>query len=157
MKINKLFAALIVSLGLFSCTPEGRVFSENQELSPQLEWLKKDTREFKVPVDDISSAYDMSITFRFVTGFQHKVAKVKVTETSPSGVELVNEYELTVIKANGEYVGEAGLDIWDSEHLVESDKKYTEKGTYTYKIEHNMSVDPLNYAMEIGLILDKAK
>ena len=157
MKMNKLIAVLIVSLGFISCQPEGRVFSENKELSPQLEWLKKDAIEFKVPIDDVSSAYDMSLTFRFATGFQYKTAKVKVTETSPAGVEVVNEYELTVLGSNGEYIGEVSLDIWDSEHQVESTKKYSEKGTYTYKIEQNMPVDPLNYAMEIGLILDKAK
>ncbi|PHR25111.1 MAG: hypothetical protein COA38_16195 [Fluviicola sp.] len=157
MKMNKLFVALIVSLGLFSCQPEGRVFSENQELSPQVEWLKKDVLEFKVPIEDNSSAYNMSLTFRFATGYQYRTANVKVTETSPSGNEVVKEYELTVIKSNGEYIGDGSLDIWDSEHLVESDKKYEETGTYTYKIEQNMPVDPLNYAMELGLILDKAK
>jgi len=81
---------------------------------------------------------------------------VKVTETSPSGKEIVKEYELKVRESNGDYIGEAGYDIWDSEHLVEPNKKYKETGTYTYVIEQNTPVDPLNFAMEIGVILDKA-
>ena len=157
MKMNKLFAILILSVGLLSCQPEGRIFSENQELSPKLEWLKKDVIEFKVPVDDISSTYNLSFAFRYATGYQFKMAKIRVTETSPSGNEVMNEYELTVRDENGDYIGDVSLDIWDSEHQVESNKKYKEKGTYTYKIEHNMPSDPLNFAMELGLILDKTR
>ena len=55
----------------------------------------------------------------------------------------------------GEYLGEAGGDIWDSEHLVEANKKYDEQGTYSYRITHVMPQDPLNFGMDIGVILDK--
>lgn len=155
--MKKLFALLILVPVLWSCEPEGRVFSENKDLSAQLQWLKKDAIEFKIPVDDISSAYDMGLTFRFSEGYQFKVLKVKITETSPSGNLLVNEYELKIREENGDYIGEAALDIWDSEHQIETGKKYEEKGTYTYSIEHNMPSDPVHFAMEIGVILDKAE
>ena len=58
---------------------------------------------------------------------------------------------------NGAYLGEPGYDIWDSEHVIESNKTYSEKGTYIYVIEHNMPDDPLNFAMEVGVILDEIK
>ena len=115
----------------------------------------QDSRTFKVPITDNDIAYKMSLSFRFATGYQYQTANVKVTEISPSGKETVNEYELKVREANGEYIGDPGLDIWDSEHLVEANKKYEETGNYTYVIEQNTPVDPLNFAMEIGVILDK--
>jgi len=156
MKTNQLLAILILVAGLIACHPEGRVYVKHQELSPQVEWLKKDSREFKVPIDDNSILYNLSISFRYATGYQFQVARVKVTETSPSGKESVKEYELKVRDDTGEYIGDPGYSIWDSEHLVEENKKYEETGTYTYLIEQNMPDDPLNFAMEIGLILDKA-
>lgn len=155
MKMNRLFAIAILAALLIACQPEGRVYVNHQDLSPQVEWLKKDAREFKVPVDDNSSLYNLSLSFRYASGYQFQFARVKVTETSPSGKESVNEYELKIREDSGEYIGDPGFDIWDSEHLVERNKKYEEKGTYTYLIEHNMPDDPLNFAMEIGLILDK--
>jgi hypothetical protein len=97
------------------------------------------------------------LSFRYITGFQYRDVKVLVTETSPSGVEKTYDYSLQVIDDNDDYIGEPALDIWDSEHLVESNKSYSETGPYTYKIEHAMVNDPLNFAMEIGLILDKSK
>ncbi len=153
----RLLTLLAMMIGLIACQPEGRIYVKYQELSPMVEWLKKDAREFKVPIKDNNIAYNMSLSFRYANGYQYQVAKVKVTETSPSGKETVKEYDLKVRENNGDYIGEPGYDIWDSEHLVEPNKKYEETGTYTYVIEHNMLSDPLNFAMEIGVILDKVK
>ncbi|MCH2223728.1 MAG: gliding motility lipoprotein GldH [Crocinitomicaceae bacterium] len=151
-KITTLFA---IAICLLSCKSENHVYSEHQELSPAVEWLKKDSREFKVPIKDNSIPYNFTLAFRYAEGYQYPTANVKVTETSPSGIETVKEYELKVRDENDDYIGEAGFDIWDSEHLVEPNKKYSETGTYTYVIEQNTPVDPLNFAMEIGIVLDK--
>lgn len=155
--MKKLLIILLIATGLTACNKEGRVFEEHQDLSPEVEWLKKDFKTFKVPVLTINQAYDFSLAFRYANGYQYPTVNVKVTETSPSGKEVVKEYELKVRETNGDYIGKPGYDIWDSEHLVEPNKKYEETGNYTYKIEQNTPVDPLNFAMEIGVVLDKAK
>jgi gliding motility-associated lipoprotein GldH len=155
--MKNLFALFALSFALISCQPEGRVYSDHKELSPELEWLQKDKREFQVPIEDVDTKYDLSFSFRYATGFPHKTLNVKVTEISPSGSEQVKEYKLQVRDDKGGYIGDPGLDIWDSEHLVDENISYDEKGTYTYVIEHIMPQDPVNYAMEIGLIIDKAK
>ncbi|NQY67853.1 MAG: hypothetical protein HRT72_09050 [Flavobacteriales bacterium] len=153
--MKKTLVIALLSAGLFACN-ENRIYSDHQELSPQVEWKKADTREFEVPVEDNSQAYNFGLSFRFAHGYQFKVAKIKVTETSPSGKEEVNEYELKIRDDKGEYIGEAGYDIWDSEHVIVPNKKFSETGVYKYKLEHVMPQDPLNFAMEIGVILDKA-
>jgi gliding motility-associated lipoprotein GldH len=155
--MKKLLTLIAIATILIACQPGDRVYIEHQDLSPDVEWLKKDVRTFKVPVTENNQAYDMSLSFRYANGYQYQTANVKVTETSPSGKEEIKEYDLKVREANGDYIGEAGYDIWDSEHVVEANKKYEETGTYTYVIEQNTPVDPLNFAMELGVILDKAK
>ena len=158
IKIIKMKSRVVIALlGVFlaACQPEGRVYVEHEELSPDVEWLKKDSREFKVPIEDKEQEYKMSLSFRYANGYQFNTADVIVKEISPSGKEEMREYSLKIRDENGEYIGDAGYDIWDSEHLVEKSKKYNETGEYTYIIEHNMPTDPLYFAMEIGLILDK--
>ena len=155
--MKKIIAILVVGFTLISCTPEGQIYNEHQDLSPEMEWLKKDSRKFEVPIEDNSSAYEMSLSFRYAEGFPYNVAKVKVTETSPSGKVEEFEYDLKVREDNGDYIGEGSLDIWDSEHVVEKAKKYEETGTYTYVIEHNMPQDPMQLVMEIGIILNESK
>ncbi len=153
----RLLVVFVITTSFFACHPEGRIYAEHKELSPGLEWRKKDSREFKVPIEDNSTPYNMSLSFRYINGFQPNLVKVKVIETSPDGKETVKEYDLKVREDNGDYIGEAGYDIWDSNHLVEPNKKYNEPGVYTYVIEHNMPKDPLNNVMEIGVILEKVK
>ena len=147
---------LTIATSLFACQSKDRIFIEHQELSPELEWLKKDTREFKVPVEDNSTAYNMSLSFRFTGMYSYQTVNVKMTETSPSGEVTVTEHELKLREDNGDFIGEPGYDIWDSEHLVQPNKKYEETGTYTYVLEQNTPVDPLDFVMEIGIIVDKA-
>ena len=116
--MKRLLTFLAIATGMIACQPKGQIYMKHQELSPKIEWLRKDTREFKVPIEDNSFTYEMSLSFRYVHGYQFQVAKVKVTETSPSGKETVKEYNLIVREDNGDYIGETGYDIWDSEHLV---------------------------------------
>ena len=157
MKTWKLICVMAGLLAFLSgCHPEGRVYVQHKKLSPNIEWLKKDVREFQVPIENTDHKYNLSVSFRYANGYQFQVARVQVTEVSPSGKEQVNAYELKVRDENGDYIGEPGFDIWDSEHLVEKNKQFPEAGTYTYRIEHNMPQDPLNFAMEIGVILDEA-
>lgn len=156
--MRKILIASITLAFLFalsSCKPEGRIFEEHKKLSPDYEWFKKDIREFKVPIEDNSILYNLSLGFRFAQGYQYRVAKVNVTEISPSGVQTARQYSLRVRDENDKYIGDPGYDIWDSEHLIEPDLKYAETGIYTYVIEHAMPKDPLIFAMEIGVVLDK--
>lgn len=153
--MNRFLTVLVIVVGMASCQPKGRVYVEHSQLSPDLEWLKKDIKEFKVPIDDNMLTYNLSLSYRYAYGYQFNVLKVTVTETSPSGKQAVSSYDLKVRNDGGEYIGEPGYDIWDSEHLIEPNKTYKEKGVYTYVIEHNMPADPVNFAMEIGVIVDK--
>jgi len=152
--VKRILGLLGIAL-LVSCQPEGRVFVEHEKLSPNVEWLKVDKREFKVPIEDTSIPYNLSLSFRYANGYQFQVARIIVTEISPSGVKTTTNHELIIRDEKGAYLGEAGYDIWDSEHIIEPGKKYDEKGTYTYTVEHNMPNEPLNFAMEVGVILDK--
>ncbi len=140
---------------LLSCESENRIYSEHKELSPDVEWLKSDIQEFEIPISDVESSYQLSIAFRYASGYQYQTARIIITEISPTGIEESKEYELQIRNEKGEYLGDPAFDIWDSEHIIETNKKFSEKGSYTYRIEHSMPVDPLYYAMEIGMLLDK--
>jgi gliding motility-associated lipoprotein GldH len=155
--MNRLLILLALALGLLACQPKGQIYAEHQELSPGLEWLKQDVREFKVPIEDTGISYNMSLSFPYLNSFEPHFVKVKVTEISPAGAEVVKEYELKVREDNGDYIGEFAYEIWDSKHVIEPDKKYSKPGLYTYLIEHNMDADPLKNAMEIGVILERVK
>ena len=153
--MKKIIISIAIGLSLFSCQSENRIYSENQELSPEVEWLKSDVKTFKVKIDDILSSYNQTIFFRYAEGFSSKSLNVKVTEISPSNKTTVEHFELIVVDENGEYIGEPAVSIWDSEHLVAKSKKFNEKGTYTFIFEPETPKQKVDFAMEIGLAFDK--
>ena len=151
---NIIFISLIFGT-LFSCKPEGRVYESHKELSPMVEWLKKDTIQFEVDIQDNESFYDLSLALRYATGYQYPKLLVSIEMISPSGVKENFPAEMTIVSEDGKYKGEPGFDIWDYEEKVFENFKVSEKGKYVFKITQNMPEDPLNFAMELGLILDK--
>ena len=71
-------------VALAGCQSKNRIFSENQELSPQVEWLKNDVKTFSITVKETAPSYSLSIAFRYTEGIALKSIKVKVIEVSPS-------------------------------------------------------------------------
>ncbi|PKP47185.1 MAG: hypothetical protein CVT95_05950 [Bacteroidetes bacterium HGW-Bacteroidetes-12] len=69
MKKQLILLAIISSF--MACQPEGRVFIEHQDLSPEVEWLKKDKRTFKVAIEDAVQVYNFMLTFRYANGYQY--------------------------------------------------------------------------------------
>jgi hypothetical protein len=74
---------------------------------------------------------------------------------SPSGEVIQKEYTLKIKDDEGNYIGEAGMDLWDSNHLADPQLNLHEIGEYTIKLTHNMAMNPLPYVMELGVIIDK--
>ena len=142
---------------LASCSDGNRIYEEHQDLSPDVEWLKKDVRIFEAEITDVSIPYNISLAFRYATGYPFDIAKIKVTHVNPDGEELSKTYDLQIRDKEGNYLGEAGYDIWDSEHLIEEGVLFNKAGKYTFKVEHDMPYDPLVMAMEVGVIIDKMK
>lgn len=138
-----------------SCTPENRLYSENQELSPNLEWVGSDVKTFKFSTKEADLNYTLNFELRFVTGYPFKTLNVMADIISPSGEVIQKEYTLKIKDDEGNYIGEAGMDLWDSKHLVDAQLNLHEIGEYTIKLTHNMAMDPLPYVMELGVIIDK--
>ena len=155
--MKNIVAILLMLTCMAGCQTEGREYAEHKELSPREEWLKKDVISFSVPIEKENQKYNMSLAYRYVVGHNHEIVKVKVTETSPSGKEESAEYDLNMLDENGYYKGDGSLGIIDTEHLIVANKIFKEKGLYNYKIEHMMPNDPIEFAIEIGVILDQVK
>src|SRR5690554_8199001 len=100
--MKKTLSLILLTCLFFSCQQEGRVYVQHQDLSPNVEWLRKDVREFKVPIENKDIDYNLSLSFRYATGYQYQIARLKVTEISPSGKETSKNHELKIRKDNGE-------------------------------------------------------
>jgi gliding motility-associated lipoprotein GldH len=150
-----LFVSLFFVFFIYSCTPENRLYAERQELSPNLEWVGSDLKTFNFKTNEKDLIYTLTLELRFVTGYPFKNLNVLADIISPSGEVIQKEFTLNIKDDEGNYIGEAGMDLWDSKHIVDKELKLNEIGEYTIGFLHNMAMDPLPYVMELGVIIDK--
>ena len=103
--MKSIVSLAFVAIIFIGCQSKSRIYSENQELSPQMEWLKSDVKTFKVKIDDPKKSYKLSLAFRYAEGYSSKLLKVSVIEISPTKKEKVVKYDLKIINEKGEYIG----------------------------------------------------
>ncbi|MCB0479835.1 MAG: gliding motility lipoprotein GldH [Flavobacteriales bacterium] len=153
MKNSSIFLVVIVAFLLSSCHPN-RVFREFNEL-PDYVWEKNNPQSFEVEITDIKASYDLIVGVRYASGFQNLAIQLNSNVIGPNEYKTNEVYSISIVDANGKYLGEPSLDIWDLETIVKEGITFTEPGTYTYTLTHLMPNDKLYFTMEVGLILDK--
>ena len=104
--------------------------------------------------DKSSQKYNVYITFRYATGFAKTDAPVSLSQKTPSGELYTNDYALRIRDDKGDYIGEPGYDIWDSEHMILAEVKL-EAGTHQFVLEHNNGNGTLFPVLDVGLIVEK--
>ncbi len=139
---------------LFSCTDKNIIFKKFEKFD-DLEWKKGDNKTFVIKIDDNRRPKQMTLAFRYATGYPFDKVMMKITEVNPQGERTIRDVDFKVRDENGEFIGEKGFDIIDIEYQLDANKHFPTHGDYTYIIEQAMpqTIEKLHYAMEVGLIL----
>ena len=152
-KLSVLF--FVFAIGIMGCNPN-RIYNEHFETGEGLQWLKADKKTFNVNIEDASKKYNVYITFRYATGFAKTDAPVTLSQKTPSGELTSNNYALKIRDDKGDYIGEPGYDIWDSEHMILAEVNL-EAGTHQFVLEHNNGEGTLFPVLDVGLIVEKVE
>ncbi|MBN2776901.1 MAG: hypothetical protein JXR36_04635 [Bacteroidales bacterium] len=153
MKKISFLTFLTFAILLSSCNPN-RIYEKHRKNFTDYKWNKTNVLEFSPVIDDIDAEYQIHIAFRHIYGFQNDAIDLNVEVTTPSGDVSNNIYTINVRSGN-EYFGECAGDYCDLEQIIQNNYKFPETGTYKYKITQVTNDDPLQWVMEVGLIVDK--
>lgn len=151
--MTRILLPFFLCIFLFSCTQKGTIFEEHKKLPENLEWKSSESQKITIPVKDNSKPVRFVLAFRYATGFQFDHMQMRIKETDPEGNNVIRDVQFKVRNENGEFIGDAGYDIIDLEYVLDEEKQFPVLGEYTYEIVHSMPVDPIFFAMEVGLIV----
>jgi len=154
-KIMKRYTLLIIiafALFLSACN-ENRVYEKHRKNFTEYNWEKSKVLEFSPTIENINAEYQIYFAFRYIYGFPQEKIDINVEITSPSGVITNTVYTAVLRDGTNEY-GVCAGDYCDLEHLLEDNYKFQETGTYTFKVSQLTNEDPLQWVMEVGLIID---
>lgn len=157
-KISDKYVQILLLFVLLQACNTNKIYEKHikvYESEHKVEWYKSNIKRFKIDIKDITTPYNFYLAFRYADGYPFTNVKVLLKEIQPDGSYEELSYELPLRDEQGNYIGSPGYDIWDSEHLIIPNKKYTQSGKYVYEITHDMPLNPLPLAMEIGIVLEK--
>ncbi|MFM2047652.1 MAG: hypothetical protein RI955_198 [Bacteroidota bacterium] len=132
------------------------VFEKNTEI-PDYKWDYKFIPQFKVELNDTSSFYNLYVNIRHLDAYRYMNVWVLIHASSPDGKQQTERVSLNLAKPDGKWLGEGMNGVWMVSALAKKRIKFQHKGEYTFAIEHDMRINPLEDVMNVGLKLEKLK
>jgi gliding motility-associated lipoprotein GldH len=154
--MKKLILAFIpVILVLTSCNPS-KIYEKHLDID-RITWNRFDVKTFKVDIRDISANYAFYVAIRHLTDVPFRYVSIKFTLYTPSGERRIMEQKIFLKDDEGNLLGNGMGDLWDLDHLVRDDFKFTEPGICTVEVSSTMSQADLRGIMQVGLIVKKTR
>ncbi len=143
----------IIMLSISACGPS-YIFDNDKEIANKT-WLYKDSINFYVPIEDISSTYNVILSVTHDEEFGNENAYVNVFVKSPDGKRTKNQVSVEMADKAGQWRGRCSGGSCVLETMLQESAKFPQKGNYTFTIIQNNRMDSLQLVEKIGLKLQK--
>jgi len=140
-------------MAIFGCD-QNKVFEQSFEIN-KYAWRESDTLTFEVNITDTVALYNLYITVSHTFFYQKSNLWIKVFTTFPNGDELSKRVELSLADKTGKWYGDCLGDICDIRVPIQRNAFFESIGTYKFKFQQNMRINPLPQVMEIGFRVEK--
>jgi gliding motility-associated lipoprotein GldH len=152
-KLILIFIPVIIVLT--SCNPR-KIYEKHFDID-RITWNRFDVKTFKVEIKDISANYAFYAAIRHLTDVPFRFLTIKIIIYTPSGERRILEQKILLKDNDGNLLGDGMGDLWDVNHLVRDNFKFTEPGICTVEISSTMSQADLPGIMQVGLIVKKSR
>jgi len=155
MKTPKNSRLLIFFSVLFfvSCS-NNDVFFNYKEISLK-GWNKDSLYTFDVPINDISSTYNIYVNVRNRNDYPYQNLWLFLTKLTPDSVQTKDSIECYLADGRGKWLGSGIGSIREMPVLYQKNVRFTEAGVYQYKIVHGMRDTVLIGLNDIGMRVEK--
>lgn len=147
-----IFALLLITQ---SACHQGVIFEDNVEI-PDYRWDTSYQVVITPTIEDSLMPYHIFINVRNASGYAFSNLFLFLETTAPSGKTGLDTLEITLADETGKWLGDGSGDIWDNRTLFKRNFVFPEAGTYTFKLQQAMRVNPLPQIMDVGLRIEKA-
>lgn len=150
----KPFSFYILILIFFSSCGSIDVY-EKTKAFPEHEWKSKDSASFSFDIKDTASHYNLYMVLRHEDAYKKKNIWVDITVKAPdSTYSIKREFNLA---DNTHWLGAAMDDIIEHRININAMPIPLKKGNYGFVLKQAMREDPLEYVLNAGIRVEKAK
>lgn len=143
------------SLFIIACTTVD-VFEKNITI-PKHEWNSIFKPEIIFEIKDTLALYNIFAVIRHTDAYRYKNIWVNLYTQFPGDSLKKQQLDLRLATDDKGWLGTGMDDIYEHRILITDGPKFLKAGTYRFRLENIMREDPLEYVMNVGIRVEKAK
>ena len=152
----RLVYTLIICLIIVSCGTVD-VFEKNMSI-PNHEWSSSFKPEISFEITDTASLYNLYVVLRHTDAYRYKNIWMNAYLQIPGDTLKKQRLELRLATDDKGWLGSGMDDIFEHRILITpTPQQFPRSGVYKFRLENIMREDPLQYVMNVGIRVEKAK
>ncbi len=121
----------------------------------QKAWTYEQVVDFEVEMRDTTAKYDVLLNIRHTNEYAYSNLWVWIYTSFPSGKLMKKRVDLPLADKQGKWYGNGSGEIISTTIAIQENAIFPEIGKYSFKVEQNMRVNPLEEVMDVGLMIEK--
>src|ERR1035437_6542379 len=151
---NRFLIAILISLVSVACT-NNDVFFQYKAVTPK-GWNKDSLYTFDIKIADTVSAYNIYVNVRNRGEYPYQNLWLFMRKISPDKIQTKDSIECYLADQRGKWLGTGIGSIMEMPILYKQSVKFTQAGTYDYKIVQGMRDSLLLGINDIGMRVETA-
>lgn len=133
------------------------VFEKNVSI-PNHEWSSAFKPEISFEITDTTSLYNIYVVVRHADAYRYNNIWMNVYTQVPGDTIHKQRLDLRLATDDKGWLGSGMDDIFEHRILItRAPQPLIKSGVYTFRLENIMREDPLQYVMNVGIRVEKAK
>ncbi len=151
------FFVFIAALGFCCLACNTLDVYEKMAFFPQHEWKSSEKPSFTFHIEDTLSAYNIYVVIRHEDAYRYNNIWLNVTTQAPSDTARAQLLKLILANNTKGWLGAGMGDVFDHRILITRTPVRLKKGDYTFLLQQAMREEPLQYVLNAGIRVEKAK
>lgn len=157
MRISKISGFIAVMVLLFASCLTIDVFEKNVNI-PNHEWSSAFKPEISFEIDDTTALYNIYVVLRHTDAYRYKNIWMNVYTQTPGDTLMKQRLDLTLATDDKGWLASGMDDIFEHRiRITNQPVRLSKSGLYRFRLEQIMREDPLQYVMNVGIRVEKAK
>jgi gliding motility-associated lipoprotein GldH len=150
IKTSVLSALFLTTLLLTACN-RNEIYNEYRQVDNMV-WKKNNRFKFEVVVENPGEVYSLTVAMRHNSNVALGNMSLELLQKSPSGQLEHHPFVFNFRdKETGRLLGEAMMDICDTEQIVIEKLRLAESGVYIFELAHTMEDDNIPSIIDVGI------
>ena len=118
---------------------------------PDFAWRHDQPVRFEVDIQDTTTPCNLLIHIRHTGQYPYRNIWIELIEERPAGQRDTSLQEIKLARSDGKWLGRGLGDIIDREMVLRRNFRFSQKGKYTYVLQHAMRRDIVPFLMDVGI------